>query len=285
MTRDDLEQTSSERSPKAPPAMRRNAAPARVLPPLALLGLLILVWAAVASGSGLPSFILPSPANVARAGWETRSLLLPAVATTLFETGIGLAISIALAAAIAAAIDFSSLLRRAVYPLLVASQTVQILAIAPLLILWFGFGLTSKVVIVVLICFFPLTLSMADGLASADPDLVALFRAMGARRGQIWRMVRLPSALPAFFSGLKIAVTYSVVGATIGEWVGGTQGLGLYLLRSKNALATDQVFVAILVTSAVSIGLFVLVSLLERLALPWYYTRQRAEQWEETGIF
>jgi ABC-type nitrate/sulfonate/bicarbonate transport system permease component len=95
----------------------------------------------------------------------------------------------------------------------------------------------------------------------------------------------LPSATPAFFSGLKIAVTYSVVGATIGEWVGGTDGLGLYMLRSKNALATDQVFVALLITSAVSIGLFVLVALLERLALPWYYTRQRAEQWEETGIF
>jgi ABC-type nitrate/sulfonate/bicarbonate transport system permease component len=203
----------------------------------------------------------------------------------LFETGLGLALSIVLAAAIAAAIDLSSFLRRALYPLLVASQTVQILAIAPLLILWFGFGLTSKVVIVVLICFFPLTLSMADGLASADPDLVALFRAMGATRRQIWRLIRLPSATPAFFSGLKIAVTYSVVGATIGEWVGGTEGLGLYMLRSKNALATDQVFVAILITSAVSIGLFVLVALLERLALPWYYTRQRAEQWEETGIF
>jgi ABC-type nitrate/sulfonate/bicarbonate transport system permease component len=126
---------------------------------------------------------------------------------------------------------------------------------------------------------------MADGLATADPDLVALFRAMGASRGQIWRLIRLPSAAPAFFSGLKIAVTYSVVGATIGEWVGGTEGLGLYMLRSKNALATDQVFVAILITSAVSIGLFALVTLIERLALPWYFTRQRAEQWEETGIF
>jgi ABC-type nitrate/sulfonate/bicarbonate transport system permease component len=285
MTGDDLTRAGTERWPKTSRAARRNAASARILPPLALLGLLILMWAAVASGSGLPSFILPSPADVAQAGWTTRSLLLPALATTLFETGVGLAISIALAAAIAAAIDFSSLLRRAVYPLLVASQTVQILAIAPLLILWFGFGLTSKVVIVVLICFFPLTLSMADGLASADPDLVALFRAMGARRGQVWRMVRLPSALPAFFSGLKIAVTYSVVGATIGEWVGGTQGLGLYMLRSKNALATDQVFVAILVTSAVSIGLFFLVTVIERMALPWFHTRQRAEQWEETGIF
>lgn len=268
-----------------PTPRRRNGPSARLLPPLALLGLLVLLWTVVSRGTGLPSFILPSPADVVLAGWQTRDALLSALGTTLLETALGLGFSVILAAVIAAAIDFSSLLRRAVYPLLVASQTVQILAIAPLLILWFGFGLSSKVFIVVLICFFPLTLSMADGLASADPDLVALFRAMGASRGQIWRLVRLPSASPAFFSGLKIAVTYSVVGATIGEWVGGTEGLGLYMLRSKNALATDQVFVAILVTSAVSIGLFVLVSLLERILLPWYHTRQRSEQWDETGIY
>jgi ABC-type nitrate/sulfonate/bicarbonate transport system permease component len=108
---------------------------------------------------------------------------------------------------------------------------------------------------------------------------------MGARRAQVWRLVRLPAALPAFFSGLRVAVTYSVVGATIGEWVGGTEGLGLYLLRSKNALATDQVFVAIVVTSAVSIGLYALVLLIERLALPWYYSAQRAQQWDEAGIY
>lgn len=275
----------AQAAPTSPRPSRRNTLSAKTLPPLVLLGVIVVVWALAASRSGLPGFILPSPAEVARAGWETRAALLPALRATLVETGIGLILSIGLAAAIAAAIDLSSLLRRALYPLLVASQTIQILAIAPLLILWFGFGLTSKVVIVVLICFFPLTLSMADGLASADPDLVALFRAMGASRGQIWRLIRLPSAAPAFFSGLKIAVTYSVVGATIGEWVGGTEGLGLYMLRSKNALATDQVFVAILITSAVSIGLFVLVAVIERLALPWYFTRQRSEHWEETGIF
>ena len=271
--------------PRPAGSRRRSTFAAKSVPPAALLSVVVAGWALVAARSGLPGFILPSPADVVRAGWGTREILLPALRATLVETGLGLLLSIGLAASIAAAIDLSSFLRRAFYPLLVASQTVQILAIAPLLILWFGFGLTSKVVIVVLICFFPLTLSMADGLASADPDLVALFRAMGATRRQIWRLIRLPSATPAFFSGLKIAVTYSVVGATIGEWVGGTEGLGLYMLRSKNALATDQVFVAILITSAVSIGLFVLVALLERLALPWYHTRQRAEQWEETGIF
>ncbi|HSR46990.1 MAG TPA: ABC transporter permease [Anaerolineales bacterium] len=257
----------------------------QVTPPIIVLGLAVVAWMATARATGLPAFILPSPGQVVLAGWETRQALLAALGATLSETAVGLLIAVTMAAALAAVMDFSSWLRRALYPLLVASQTVQILAIAPLLIIWFGFGLTSKVLIVVLICFFPLTLSMADGLASADPDLVALYRAMGARRTQLWRMIRLPAALPAFFSGLKIAVTYSVVGATIGEWVGGTQGLGLYMLRSKNALATDQVFVAILVTSAVSISLFLLVTAIERAALPWYFTSERQEHWEETGIF
>ena len=203
----------------------------------------------------------------------------------MLETFLGLAIALILGVAIAASMDLSTFLKRALYPILVASQTVQILAIAPLLIIWFGFGVLPKVIIVVLVCFFPLAVSSADGLASADPDLVAFFRAIGATRGQIWRMVRLPSALPSFFSGLRIAVTYSVVGATIGEWVGGSAGLGLYMLRSKNALATDQVFVAIVITSAISIGLFSLIYLLERSALPWYHSAHRKEQWEEIGIY
>jgi ABC-type nitrate/sulfonate/bicarbonate transport system permease component len=244
-----------------------------------------LAWEIVATQSGLSAFILPSPVQIAQAGWETRTLLGSAIGTTLLETALGLAVALILGAALAAIMDFSSLARRALYPILVASQTVQVLAIAPLLIIWFGFGLLPKVIIVVLICFFPLAVSTADGLASADPDLIALLRAMGARRVQIWRMVRLPAALPSFFSGLRVAVTYSVVGATIGEWVGGSQGLGLYMLRSKNALATDQVFVAMLITSLLSIGLFVLVYLIERLALPWYYSAQRKEQWDDIGIY
>ena len=264
-----------------PNRIARNAAYG--LPPVILIVLVLMVWSLLAGG--LSSFILPSPLEVARAGWETRSLLLPAIATTLVETGLGLSVAILLGVALAAAMDLFTLVRRAVYPILVASQTVQILAIAPLLIIWFGFGLLPKIIVVVLICFFPLAVNTADGLASADPDLIALLRSMGARRGQIWRLIRLPAALPSFFSGLRVAVTYSVVGATIAEWVGGSNGLGLYMLRSKNALATDQVFVAILITSALSIGLFLLVVLIEHRALPWYYSAQRTEQWQETGIY
>jgi ABC-type nitrate/sulfonate/bicarbonate transport system permease component len=255
------------------------------LPPLLLIGFVVLAWQAVVDGAGLSAFILPSPLQVVEAGWETRTLLGAAIGTTLVETLIGLGVALVLGVAIAAAMDFSPFLRRALYPILVASQTVQILAIAPLLIIWFGFGLLPKVIIVVLVCFFPLAVNTADGLTSADPDLIALLRAMGASRAQTWWIVRLPAALPSFFSGLRVAVTYSVVGATIGEWVGGSAGLGLYMLRSKNALATDQVFVAMVITSLLSIGLFVLVYLIERAALPWYYSAQRAQQWDEVGIY
>jgi len=247
-------------------------------PPALVILLSIIVWQVIAVQSGLSAFILPSPAQVIEAGWDTRQVLIDAIGITLLETAIGLAVALVLGVSVAAAMDFSPFLQKALYPLLVASQTIQILAIAPLLIIWFGFGLLPKILVVVLFCFFPLAVNTADGLRSTDPDYIALLRSMGATRSQIWRMVRLPAALPSFFSGLRIAVTYSVVAATIGEWVGGSGGLGVYLLRSKNALATDQVFVAMLITTLLSIGLFVLVYLIERLALPWYYSVQR-QQW------
>jgi ABC-type nitrate/sulfonate/bicarbonate transport system permease component len=256
-----------------------------IAPPLALLVVLVLGWYFVAKWSGVGSFVLPTPLDVARAGWETRHLLLDAVGTTLLATGIGLVLAILAGVGLAALVDFWPLARRALYPLLVVSQTIQILAIAPILVIWFGFGMAPTVSIVVLFCFFPLTISTAGGLASTDPESIALLRTMGANRRQIWRMVRLPSALPSFFTGLRMAVTYSVVAATIGEWVGGSPGLGLYLLRSKNALATDQVFAAMLVTSLLSVALFMLVYGVERLTVPWYYSQQRKEQWDGQGIY
>jgi ABC-type nitrate/sulfonate/bicarbonate transport system permease component len=256
-----------------------------IVPPVALIALLVLGWYFVAKVSGLGSFILPSPLDVARAGWETRSLLLDAIGTTMLATAIGLVLALLAGIGLAALVDFWPLARRALYPILVVSQTIQILAIAPILVIWLGFGMAPTVSIVVLFCFFPLTISTAGGLASADPELIALLRAMGANRTQIWRMVRLPSALPSFFTGLRMAVTYSIVAATIGEWVGGSPGLGLYLLRSKNALATDQVFAAMFITSLLSVALFVLVYGIERVSLPWYHSAQRREQWEGQGIY
>ncbi len=268
-------------------ARRQNTARAMraALAPATTVAAALAAWQVIAVTSGLPPFVLPSIERVAAAGWNTRAALGDAIASTLLETALGLGISLALGVGLAAIMDWSRLMRRALYPLLVASQTVQIMAIAPLLIIWFHFGLTPIVIIVVLVCFFPLAVNTADGLASADPDLIALLRAMGATRAQIWRLVRLPSALPSFFSGLRVAVTYSIVGATIAEWVGGSVGLGNYMLVSWHSLATDQVFVAIVVTTVLSMGLFALVALIERALLPWYYSAHRTQQWEETGIF
>jgi ABC-type nitrate/sulfonate/bicarbonate transport system permease component len=255
-----------------------------IIPPIALITILVVGWYFVAKVSGLSSFILPSPLDAIQAGWETRDQLLNSIGLTLTATGIGILLAITLGVGIAALMDLWPLAHRALYPILVVSQTIQILAIAPILVIWFGFGLTPTVLIVVIFCFFPLAISTADGLTSTRPELIALLHAMGATKRQIWRMVRFPSALPSFFSGLRLAVTYSVVAATIGEWVGGSPGLGLYLLRSKNALATDQVFIAMFITSLLSIILFMLVYGIERLVIPWYYKR-RTESWDEIGIY
>jgi len=222
---------------------------------------------------------------VIQAATETGPVLRSAVADTMLSTLIGLSVAIGLAIAVAATMDLVPFVRRGLYPILVASQTVQILAIAPLLIIWFGFGRLPTVLVVVLFTFFPMAIATVDGLAATDPDYVALIQSMGGRKGFVWRVVRLPAALPSFFSGLRLAVTYSVVAATVGEWVGGTDGLGLYMLRSKNALKTDQVFVGMIITTAISIGLFVIVAVVERLALSWRFRGRQPEQWLEHGIY
>jgi len=252
----------------------------RYAPPVLLILLLLILWQVGTWLTGVPKWLLPSPLQVVSAGIEAADLLGPHTWQTLKETWLGLGLSLVIGLGLALAIDFSALLRRTLYPVLVASQTVPILALAPLLIIWFGYGILPKVIVVALVCFFPIVVSTADGLRAADPDLIALLRAMGASRRQIFTKVRFPGSLPSFFSGLKIAITYSVVGAVIGEWVGASQGLGIFMIRSSKNFLTDRVFAAIAVTSLLSILMFGVVMLLERSLLPWYYA-QREEVWEE----
>ncbi len=249
-------------------------------PPLILILLLLFAWQLGTSLMQIPKWLLPSPTQIVRAGYEARELLGPHTWQTLKETWLGLGLALMVGLCLAVVVDSSSLLRRTVYPLLVTSQTVPVLALAPLLIIWFGYGILPKVIVVALVCFFPIAVSTADGLRVADPDLIALLRAMGANRRQIFLKVRVPGALPSFFSGLKIAITYSVVGAVIGEWVGASRGLGIFMIRSSKNFLTDRVFAAIAVTSLLSILMFAVVMLLERSVLPWYYA-QREEVWEE----
>jgi len=190
---------------------------------------------------------------------------------TLLETVLGLTLAAVLGLLLAITLDISSWVRRAVYPVLITSQTIPIIALAPLLLIWIGYDIRPKLIVVTLYCFFPIAVATVDGLASAEPELIKLLHSMRATRWQILRLVRLPGAMPAFFSGLRIAAAYSVIGAIFGEYVGAEKGLGIYMQKAANSFATINVFAAILVTTILSLLLFGLVSLIERLALPWYH--------------
>lgn len=251
-------------------------------PPIGLILFLLLLWEGVVAWWEISAWVLPAPSGMLLAIWQTYPVLIPHILQTLKEMALGLSLALFTGVALAAALDLSSWLRRAIYPLLIASQTIPILALAPLLIIWFGFGIMPKVLVVTLFCFFPIAINTTDGLSATDPELLSLLRAMGASRRQLWLKVRLPSSLPYFFSGLRIAATYSVVGAIIGEWVGASQGLGIYMLRSANAFRTAQVFAAIVISSLLSLSLFAAVYLIERALLPWYHSTQRSDGWQES---
>jgi ABC-type nitrate/sulfonate/bicarbonate transport system permease component len=241
-------------------------------PPLALLLALVAVWEAYVRVAGLDPVTLPAPSRILGALWDFRSAAVGHLVPTLVETLIGIVVSVALAIAAAIGLDRWSPVRRAVEPLLVASQTIPIVAIAPLFVIWFGFGLLPKVSIVVLVTFFPVTIVLLDGFGRVQREATDLMRSLGATPGQSFRMLRWPAALPYLFTGLRISVVYAVIGAIFGEYVGATRGLGIWMQLSQNSFRTDLVFGAILLTSIVSLALYALVGLLERLVVPWSRT-------------
>jgi ABC-type nitrate/sulfonate/bicarbonate transport system permease component len=241
----------------------------RVWPPLLLVALGLAAWQAYVDVSGIAPQVLPSPARVLEQGWEWRDTIAQHTAATLRETAVGFAVSLALGWALAVAADFSPALRRALTPLLIASQTLPIIAIAPLMILWFGFGMLPKVLVVVLVTFFPITVGLIEGFAATQRQATNLLRSMGASRWAQFRYVRLPGAMPRFFTALRIGITYAVVGAIFAEYVGAKEGLGIFMLTSKNSFRADLVLAAVVVTAAVSVALFALTYVVERLAIPW----------------
>jgi ABC-type nitrate/sulfonate/bicarbonate transport system permease component len=251
-----------------------------LLPPLVALIIILTLWEAYSRMvlRALPGGdrLLPAPTAILTALVNNALVIAPHTWQTLVETLIGFALALAVGLGFAVLIDISPLLRRAIYPLLVVSQTIPILAIAPLLVLWFGFGLLPKVLIVALVCFFPIVVAGADGLMATDPELVRLFRTFGASKWAIFRQVRFPGALPSLFSGIRIAITYSVIGAVWGEYVGAEWGLGIFIQRAQHSYQVPLVFAAILVIAALSIGLFLLTSIIERIAIPWHF-RGRGE--------
>lgn len=239
------------------------------LPPLLLAGALLLLWELAVRVTATSATILPAPSRVLSASLRSAALLRWHAGQTLLETVLGFALAVAVAAISATLLDFSATVKRALLPLLIASQTVPIIALAPLLVLWFGYGILPKVLIVGLVCFFPMVVAAVHGLESTDPELIKLYRSFGASRWQLYRLVRLPTALPSFFAGARIAVTYSVIGAVFGEYVGARRGLGIFLQTAKNSYRTDLVFGMIAVTAALSLMLYAATVLVERLVIPW----------------
>ncbi len=245
------------------------------LPALATLAVIVAIWLGASEGGLVPEFMLPSPAQVWDALVTDFPTLMANAAVTLQEAAYGLAIGIAVALALATLMHRVRMLYRALYPLLVVTQTIPTIAIAPLLVLWMGFGMAPKVTLVALTTFFPVTVSLLDGYASTDKAAADLLRSMGAGRWQVFRYLKCPSALPQFFSGLRIAAAYSVVGAVISEWLGGFGGLGVYMTRVKKAFAFDKMFAVIFLISAISLALMALVEFAERRCMPYRRLDQR----------
>ena len=234
-----------------------------------LLAVLLGAWELYAQLGGVEDLILPAPSEVATALWDDRSLLWDNFLVTAEEVVLGLLVAVAAAAILATAIHFSPAVRGAVYPLLVASQTVPIVIVAPLLVVWFGYDLGPKLAIIALICFFPIVVAALDGLASVDPDLRKLMRTFDAPRLRTFRLVELPCALPSLLTGARIAVAIAVIGAVLAEQAGSSDGLGHVLLQATPQLETARAYAAVVVLSVFAILLFGLIALLERRLAPW----------------
>lgn len=242
-------------------------------PALAAVAVLLVLWSIVSAAGLVPRYMLPSPLDVVKAFFSEAPLLWEHSIITLQEAFYGLVLGVILGFLFAVLMDAFDVLYRALYPILVITQTIPTVAIAPLLVLWFGYEMAPKIILIVIVTFFPVTVGLLDGFRAVDRDTIGLLRSMGASRFQIFRCVKCPSALPQFFSGLRIAAAYAVVGAVISEWLGGFGGLGVYMTRVKKAFAFDKMFAVIFLISAISLALMALVDWVEKRCMPYRHVK------------
>ena len=244
-------------------------------PSVAAVAGLLVVWQLVCTIGLVPSYMLPSPLQVVQAFVSEIPALWENSIITLQEAFIGLILGVSVGFLAAVLMDAFEVLYKAFYPLLILTQTIPSVAIAPLLVLWFGYEMTPKIILIVISTFFPVTVGLLDGFRSADRDAIGLLRSMGANRLQIFRYIKFPSALPQLFSGLRIAAAYSVVGAVISEWLGGFGGLGVYMTRVKKAFAFDKMFAVIFLISGISLALMALVEYAQKKCMPYRHLDQK----------
>lgn len=272
-------QLSAEASQSATSEERPTRSPLweRLLPPLGILGFL-LIWELTVRWLEVPTYLLPTPTDIVGAIIDDWSDLLYNSWVTTYEMLLGYGLSIVIAIPLAIAITISPRFDRFITPLLLVSQTVPKIAIAPLFLVWFGFGALPKILVAFLISFFPIVIDTAVGLRSVPPEMVDLVRSMGAGRLQIFWRIRLPASLPYMFSGLKVAATLAVVGAVVGEFVGADKGLGYLLLVANSYLNTPLLFAAIVALTIIGMVLFYVIEYLETKLLPWHVTRRSGHE-------
>lgn len=247
---------------------RKSYAGEKVWPVLTII-IILGIWQTASSTGMVPRFMLPSPIDVGKAFIVDFPLLMSNAKVTLLEAFIGLGMGVAVGFLMAVLMDRFEKMYQAFYPLIVLTQTIPTVAIAPLLVLWFGYEMLPKVILIVIVTFFPVTVSLLDGFKSADRDTVNLLRSMGASKVQIFWFVKFPGSLGQFFASLRISVSYAVVGAVIAEWLGGFSGLGVYMTRVKKAFSFDKMFAVIFLISVISLLLMGAVNLLQKKCMPW----------------
>ena len=237
--------------------------------PILTIIILIVLWQWITYFFKVPKYILPSPLDIIGSLIYSRKVLWHHSLTTLYEAGIGFILAIIFALVIAIMMNQWKLLGMSLYPILVISQTVPIIALAPLIMIWMGFGSLPKIVIVVIVCFFPISVSVVEDLSILDQDLINMMKVMGANKFQTFLKVKLPSTLPSFFAGLKIAATYSIMGAIIGEWLGAQSGLGIFMTRTMSSFRTSDLFASIAIVVVLSMVLFKIIEWIGKKAMPW----------------
>jgi ABC-type nitrate/sulfonate/bicarbonate transport system permease component len=250
----------------------------RAVAPLLFAVVVLAAWEALVVITGVSESTLPPPSAIGQALWDERSLLLDNAWPTLVEILLGFALATVVGVGMAVVLHLSPALERAVYPWLVASQMIPIVAIAPVVVLWTGFDLRPKVIVIALVSFFPIVVATVDGLRSAPPGARDVVRTLGASRARVLWLAELPAALPFTFSGLRVAAALSVIGAVFAEWVGSSEGLGYLVLVLNNQVRTAEVFAVVAVLAVIGLALFGAVSLAERLALPWYHGTRRVSR-------
>jgi NitT/TauT family transport system permease protein len=247
-----------------------------IFPALTLVGLLIL-WQAATVVFEMPRWLLPAPTDIGNEIVEQIDVLWEHSLVTLYESLAGFAASVLIGVPLAMAIVWSPYLRNTICPVLLLFQSIPKTALAPLIVIWAGTGIESKVIVAFLVAFFPIVVDTVAGMVAVEPDMLNLTRSLKSTRWQEFRFIRLPNALPYFFSGARVAITLAIIGAVIGEFIGGSQGLGYLILVSTSQLQTSLVFGCLLILSLQGIALFYGLGWLERLVLPWFQTEDENE--------